>query len=156
MKNQMFRFAGVAAMAAGMAFAQGTSPSPSPNPPAARRNLMRQHIQRMEQQLNLTETQKTQAKSIFDNARTTAQPIRQQLRENHQALMSAAKAQDDSQIQQLSAKQGKLEGQLVAIRTEAFSKFYAMLTPEQRTKADQMHQQFRERMQNRVRPHTTG
>jgi Spy/CpxP family protein refolding chaperone len=143
-------------MAAGMAFAQGQSPSPSANQPAARRNLMRQHFAQMEQQLNLTDTQKQQAKSIFDNARTSAQPIRQQLRENHQALMSAAKTQNDSQIQQLSAKQGKLEGQLVAIRTEAFSKFYAMLTPEQRTKADQMHEQFRERLQNRVRPPTTG
>ena len=32
---------------------------------------------------------------------------------------------------------------MVAIRTEASAKFYQMLTPDQRVKADQMRQQFR-------------
>ena len=110
---------------------------------------------RIAQQLNLTDTQKQQAKTIFQQARQTAQPVREQLKQNRQALAEAAKAGNgEAAIQQLSARQGNLLGQMVAVRTEAFAKFYATLTPEQRTKADQLRQQFQQRMLSRQ--HSNG
>lgn len=123
-----------------------------------RRHFMRERIDRLSQELNLTDTQKQQARTIFQSARTTAQPIREQMRKNHQALMQAAKSgQSSSQIQQLSAEQGKLVGKMAAIHTQAFGKFYhSVLTPEQRTKFDQLQQQRHEKMQNRMRQRTTG
>ena len=153
MKRQLIKFAAVTTLASGMMFAQ--APSPSPNTQARPHNFIRQHMARIAQQLNLTDTQKQQAKTIFQQARQTAQPVREQLKQNRQALAEAAKAGNgEAAIQQLSARQGNLLGQMVAVRTEAFAKFYATLTPEQRTKADQLRQQFQQRMLSRQ--HSNG
>jgi Spy/CpxP family protein refolding chaperone len=144
MKRQLTKFAAVTALASAMMFAQ--APSPSPNPQARPHNFIRQHMARIAQQLNLTDAQKQHAKTIFQQARQTAQPVREQLKQNRQALAEAAKAgNSDPTIQQLAVTQGNLLGQMVAVRTEAFAKFYATLTPEQRTKADQLQQQFQQR-----------
>jgi Spy/CpxP family protein refolding chaperone len=74
----------------------------------------------------------------------------QQLKANRQALSAAVKANDVAQIHSLSAQQGHLQGQLLGIRTEAQAKVYALLTPEQKAKADQMREKVRERMQQRI------
>jgi Spy/CpxP family protein refolding chaperone len=140
MRQHLIRFATVAALAAGMAVAQTAAPAPVPAPGQARtavRPRARMH-QRMMQALNLTDAQKQQAKSIFQQVRQDAQPIRQEV-----------KADDTAQIQALAAKQGSLRGQMLTVRSEAMAKFYSTLTPDQRAKADQMHQQFRQHMQQR-------
>jgi protein CpxP len=155
MKRPLIKFATVTALASGMMFAQAPSPSPNPNANARPHNFIRQRMARVAQQLNLTDAQKQQAKTIFQQARQTAQPVREQLKQNRQALAEAAKAgNNEAAIQQLSVQQGNLLGQMVAVRTEAFAKFYATLTPEQRTKADQMRQQFQQRRLSR--PHSAG
>ena len=84
--------------------------------------------------LNLTDAQKTQMKSIFDEARQSAQPIRQQLRQTRQSLQAAVKVGDSAQIQQLATTEGNEVGQLAAIRASANAKMYKMLTPEQQQK----------------------
>ena len=149
MRFSFLKYAGVAALATGMVFAQvpaGTSQSGTTQAQPGRRGFMRRHLNRMAQQLNLTDSQKQQGREIFQQARQSAQPIRQELKQNREALRAAAKGnQGDTQIQMLANKQGQLLGQLVAIRTEASAKFYQMLTPEQRAKADQMQSQLRQR-----------
>lgn len=84
--------------------------------------------------LNLTDAQKTQMKSIFQDARQSAQPIRQQLRQTRESLQAAVKAGDSAQIQQLATTEGNELGQLAAIRASAHAKMYKMLTPEQQQK----------------------
>ena len=69
--------------------------------------------------------------------------------QNHQSLWAAVKANDTAQIQKLSTEQGNLHGQLAANRSLAMAQFYQILTPEQRAKADQMHQNMQTRMQER-------
>ena len=57
-----------------------------------------------------------------------------------QALNDAAKSNAvDAAIDQLAAALGTTSGQLAAIHTKAFAKFYALLTTEQRTKLDELH-----------------
>ena len=142
------KYAAVAALATGMVFAQAPAGNSQPNTTEAqqgRRGFMRRHMARIAQQLNLTDAQKQQSRAIFQQARQSAQPIRQELKQNREALRAAAKAnQGDSQIQTLANQQGQLLAQMVAIRAEASAKFYQMLTPEQRAKADQMQNQFRQ------------
>ena len=41
-------------------------------------------------------------------------------------------------LDRLSVAVGVIEGQLTAIRTKAFAKFYALLTAEQKTKYDSL------------------
>ena len=149
MINRLMKYTAVAALATGMALAQAAGSNPQTQAPeahAGQRGFMRRHMERIAAALNLSDSQKQQQRAIFRQARQSAQPVREQLRKNREALTAAAKAnQSEAEIQKLSAEQGRLVGQLVAIRTEASAKFYQMLTPEQRVKADQMHAQFKQR-----------
>jgi Spy/CpxP family protein refolding chaperone len=56
----------------------------------------------------------------------------------------------DVGIHDLALTQGNLAGQLVAARSEALAKFYSVLTPEQRAKADLMSQKVRQMLKQRI------
>lgn len=151
MKNNLMRLASVAAIAAGMAFAQ-TPAQPPQQPPARTRSFHRRGMwhRRMMQQLNLTDVQKQQAKAIFQQTRESVRPVREQLKQNREALAAAVKADNTAEIHNLAAKQATLQSRMVEARADAMAKFYATLTPEQRAKSDQLHQQFRQRMEQRM------
>jgi Spy/CpxP family protein refolding chaperone len=157
MKKQFIQFAVVGALAAGLAFAQAPAPAPdaqgSANVGAGAHGILGQRLAQAAQQLNLTDAQKQEARLIFQQAFRDAAPVRAQLRQNRLALAAAVKAgQDNDQIQRLAKTQGNLMGQMVTIRTEAAAAFYANLTPEQKAKADQMQQQFRQKVRSRLHP----
>jgi Spy/CpxP family protein refolding chaperone len=107
----------------------------------------------MMQALNLTPAQKQQSDTIFNDAKQKAAPIRQEMRQNREALNAAVKANNSAQIETLSTRQGELHGKALAIRSGAMAKFYTILTPEQRTKADDMMSRMRQRMEERMRAH---
>ena len=145
----------VVILAPGITLAQTSSGDLHPgagNTQEERPGFMRGHmdLDRVAVALNLTDSQKEQAQTIFQHARESAQPIRQELKEKREKLFAAAKATNsEADIQKLAEEQGRLLGKLLAIRTEASAKFYRMLTPEQRVKYDQMHEQFRQKMYSR-------
>ncbi len=148
------RFAKITALgclAAGLAFAQAARPGRAAARPvrAALRQAAAGAIrQRMLQNLNLTADQKAQAKSIMQQARTQAQPMRTQLQDTRKTLATAVKS-DPGQITNLSAKAGQIQGQLLAIREQATAQIYALLTPDQKTRFDQMEQRLRQRIEKR-------
>jgi Spy/CpxP family protein refolding chaperone len=86
--------------------------------------------------LGLTDAQKAQFKTIQQNARAQAQPIRDQLRQNRQDLHAAIKA--GQPVDAIAAEQGKLLGQMIAIRANTREQFLKLLTPEQLAKLDQL------------------
>jgi|HubBroStandDraft_6_1064221.scaffolds.fasta_scaffold246738_2 Spy/CpxP family protein refolding chaperone len=90
--------------------------------------------------LNLTAAQKAQQKSIFQEARQSAQPVRQQLRETRESLRAAVQANNTEQIQQLAKTEGSELGQLMAIRSTAMAKVHQILTPEQQQKLNDLQQ----------------
>jgi Spy/CpxP family protein refolding chaperone len=92
--------------------------------------------------LGLTDAQKTQAKTILDNAKTAAQPIRTQMKAARGALEAAVVA--GQPVDAPAAAVGTLFGQLAAIRAGAWEQFRAILTPAQLTKLNE----FRARMGN--------
>jgi Spy/CpxP family protein refolding chaperone len=111
--------------------------------------MMKQHMDEVAQKLNLTDAQRKEFHTIFQKAHESAMPIREELKANREALAAAVKADQSAEIQQLATTRGKLVGQMTAIYAEARAKFYHTLTPEQRTKADQMRLDFRQRMRER-------
>lgn len=135
MKRNLMKCATIAAFAAGIALAQPSAPQP--------RAMLRHRIVEAS---DLTDAQKQQAKTIFQQAKLDAQPLKQELQQNRQALATAAKANDAAQIRQLATQQGNVMGQLVATRAQAMAKFYATLTPEQRAKADKIQQRIQQRL----------
>jgi Spy/CpxP family protein refolding chaperone len=140
MKLHLTAIATVAALAVGMAFAQ-TAAAP------AGLKLRAAVRQRMFKKLNLTDAQKAQAKTINQQAKTAAEPLREQLQQNRQSLAAAVKSNDAAQIQSLSAAQGALQGQILAIRATARAKLYAILTPDQQATAAQMQQKVQQLLQ---------
>ena len=150
MNRHLMRLSVVAALAAGMVCAQ--APSTTTQPGSGRAAVRR----RIAQALNLTDAQKQQAQAIIQQTRQTVQPLRQQSKQNRQALMAAIQAgKGDVEIHQLALTQGNLAGQLVAARAEALAKFYGTLTPEQRAKAVQMRQQVRQMIKQRIQQRLT-
>src|ERR1700704_799972 len=126
MKHAFLNVAGAAVLAAGMAFAQNAPAPHSPHPSrhGAQAGSM---IDRFAAKLNLTDTQKQQAQSIFSAARQSAEPVRAQIRQNRQTLAAAVKSGSQADIDRISNSMGPLLAQETAIRSKAFSQFYATL-----------------------------
>jgi len=155
MRDSLTKYVLVATFgAAAMAFAQSPAAEPEPgsvNTQPGAPEVKRGHwdLNHLTQALNLTDSQRAQAQTIFQNARQSAQPIREELKQNREKLTAAAKiSKNEAEIQKLAGEQGRLLGKLIAIRTEASAKFYQILTAEQRVKADEMHERFRQRMRS--------
>jgi Spy/CpxP family protein refolding chaperone len=128
----MRKLIAICAIAAGIVLAQTattTSTTTTTAPPRAR------VLKRLVQTLALTDDQKQQAKTILQTTRSQAQPLAQQLQADRQALATAIQAGDTAAIQSLSAKMGTLRGQVLAIRSQGMAQFFALLTPDQKTKA---------------------
>ena len=136
MKYAFLNVAGAAVLAAGMALAQS---APAQNSPHAGRHGAQagSMIDRLSARLNLTDTQKQQAQSIFAEARKSAQPVRAQIRQDKQALAAAVKSGAKADIDRISKNMGPLLAQASAIHAKAFANFYAILTPDQKSKVDQ-------------------
>jgi Spy/CpxP family protein refolding chaperone len=128
--------AGAAVLAAGMALAQN---APAQNSPHAGRHGAQagSMIDRLSARLNLTDAQKQQAQSIFAEGRTSVQPVRAQIRQDRQALAAAVKSGSQADIDRISNNMGPLLAQASAIHAKAFASFYAILTPDQKSKVDQ-------------------
>jgi Spy/CpxP family protein refolding chaperone len=127
---------GVGLMAAGLMLAQTPQPAPAPAQGRAAVRMPRRAgmMFRLNRLLNLTDDQKAQAKTIFRNARTTAQPLRTQMHDARVALANAVKSgAADTQIDQLSNNAAQIQAQLIALRTKSFEKFYNLLTPDQKS-----------------------
>ena len=88
--------------------------------------------------LNLSDAQKQQAKSLFQQSKQNAQPLRQQLKQNREAISAAIQGNNAAEIQRLAGLQGNLQSQMIANRAQAMAKFYATLTPEQAARAKEM------------------
>ena len=83
--------------------------------------------------LDLTDAQKAQAQTIFDNAKTAASTFTTQVKDNRTAIQTAIES-GKGDLQALTAAQGGLMGQLAFIRAKAASDFYAILTQAQKDK----------------------
>jgi len=138
MKRRLTMIAAIGALAAGTIFAQAAATPPAAGKAPGVRALVRKRLMK---NLDLTAAQKQQAKAIFQSAKQTAQPLAQQLKQDRESLTVAVQTGDSVKIQQLSQEMGTLRGKVLAIRSTAMSQFWATLTPDQQTKA----QQFRDK-----------
>ena len=108
-------------------------------PPAfSGQNFAQRRIDFLSTALNLTEAQKQQATAFFSAARQENQPLEESMKQARTELVDAAESGDEAQLDQAATKVGTLCGQMAAVRAQAFAKLYAVLTPEQRQKADQL------------------
>jgi Spy/CpxP family protein refolding chaperone len=100
-------------------------------------------------ELNLTDAQKTQIKSLWNEERPAVTPLLRQLVTECSEMPAADQSGsfDESKARAAAEKQAATISQLLVERQRLISRIYnEVLTPEQRTKADQL----RERMHGRI------
>ncbi len=151
MKKTILSIAGSAVMATGLIFAQtGATTTPTTPAPHARQFHRAGRFRMLGRRLNLTDAQRQQAKSIFQDMRTQAQPVRAQLKQNRQAVFNAIVAgQSPEQVNQIAQTSAPQIAQLAGLRAQAFQKFYVTLTPAQQ-------QQLQTLRQNRAAHNAAG
>ena len=150
MRNILVSLTAVTIMTGGLLL--GAPQESQTAPPAEQQNQARPRVSRvarMARYLNLTPAQRIQARDEFRAMRQSAQPVRQQLREVRQNMFQAVRANDSAAIDQLSAQEARLRGQLSAMHHQAFARIYSTLSPEQKAKADQLPARFH-RMRQRM------
>lgn len=137
MKRTFLNVAGAAALMAGMAFGQAAPAQQQRQRGQASGTMQRgTMVDRLATQLNLTDVQKQQAQTIFDQAHQASQPVQDQIRQNRQALANAVRSNNTAEIDRITNNMGPLMAQAADNRAKAFAKFYQILTPEQKTTMD--------------------
>lgn len=105
-------------------------------------------LKHMTKELNLTADQQSQIKSIMQAERAKTKPLMQQLRQNSQAQNAAITGNfDEGQARAFASKQTQIMSDLIVEKERAKSQIYAVLTPEQRQKAQQLMQERQEKRQ---------
>ena len=111
------------------------------------------HMGFMAKQLNLTDAQKAQIKTIMQSQRTTMRPLMQQMTQNREAMLTATSggAFDQAKVQAIATQQAQLMSQMTVLKEQLRSQIYnTVLTPDQKAKADQMRQNQLTRMNERL------
>ena len=109
-------------------------------------------LKHMAKQLNLTEAQQTQIKGIMADEKNKIKPMMQQLRQNEQAQNANVNGTfDEAQTQAFANKQSQLMASLIVEKQRIRSEVFAVLTPEQRQKAQQLMQDRQQRRQERMK-----
>lgn len=143
----------VAAGMAGTVLAQGPGRGFGPGAGFGRHSgWMLRH---MTKELNLTADQQTQIKSIMQAQKAKVQPLMQQLRQNEQAQNANITGTfDEAQARTFAGQQAQLMTDLIVERQRTKSQIYAVLTPEQRQKAQQLLQERQQKRQQWMQKHS--
>ncbi|MFB3906630.1 MAG: Spy/CpxP family protein refolding chaperone [Acidobacteriota bacterium] len=91
---------------------------------------------RMFKNLDLTDQQRTDIRKVLEAERSIMQPIREQLRENREALQAATKDGqfNEAEVTKVAERQGELMAQMIVSRERVKAQIWQILTPEQREK----------------------
>lgn len=102
-------------------------------------------------ELDLTEAQREQVRTIMETRRAADEPLMERAQAARQALQTAIQTQpvDEATIRARSADLATIEADLAVSRARLQAEILALLTPEQRTELEQQQAQMRERMETR-------
>jgi len=118
--------------------------------------MMRQIPARLFDQLQLSDTQRTEVQNIFANARETIVPLAQQLREKHAAMRDSVNggAFDEATVRSQAEEIAGLQAQMMVARAQAKNQFLAVLTDEQKARLGELRAERLQRFQEWRRQHT--
>ena len=106
-----------------------------------------QHITRT---FALTDAQQTQVKAMWESEKPNVMPLLQQLSQQHKEMIAAtAKGTfDEGKVTSIADQESQTIGKLLVQKEKLQSKFYQILTPEQRVKFDTLQQRREAHMEN--------
>ena len=111
------------------------------------------HFGYLAKQLNLTDAQKQQIKTMAKAQRATLRPLMQQMAQNRLAMLNATAggAFDQAKVQSLANQRAQLMAQLEVQKASLHSQIYnQVLTSDQKAKADQLRQEKITRINQRL------
>jgi periplasmic protein CpxP/Spy len=165
MRNRFFAVTSIVALVVGATiFALGTNDAVMAHfqhrdggPPHRFGPEMVDHIA---EELKLTEAQKAQVRTLLETANTMLAPLHQKMEDVHNQMESAtANGQfDETQVRALATQQAQLMAETIVEHERLKSRIYSLLTPEQRTKAEEMHKRHSKHFHDQgrdgsLRPH---
>jgi periplasmic protein CpxP/Spy len=103
-------------------------------------------------QLNLTDEQKQQVKSIFEGHKADFQALADRARPARQAMADAIASGDEAAVRQRSTEMGAVQTERAVLAAKVRNEVFKILTPEQQQKAQALRQQFQQRMEHRRGP----
>jgi Spy/CpxP family protein refolding chaperone len=109
-------------------------------------------------ELDLTDAQQAQIKSMIDAEKPAIRPLVQQLaQQQNQMLAATAKGTyDEAKVREVANNQAQVIAQLLVEKEKLISNVYQnVLTPEQRVKADALRQRMADRMTKHLQHQTT-
>jgi Spy/CpxP family protein refolding chaperone len=137
----------VLAIGVGFAFAQKKGDSrgerPFGAPPFA--------LEKIADELGLSEEQRAQIKQITENEKTKIQALAETARAAHEQLkdLGTNGVFNEEQVNQIAAQQAETTRRLIVEKERTKAAIFAVLTPEQRTKAVEMKNKFEEKRRGR-------
>jgi Spy/CpxP family protein refolding chaperone len=123
-------------LSASILFGQTFSTSTNPPTPA---QMVSNLVARLTALLTLTTAQQTQATTIFTNEQAAVSALATSMQTAQTALQTAIKSNDQSGIVTEATQIGALTTQQVEDSAKASAAFYAILTPDQQTKYNELH-----------------
>lgn len=123
------------AVAFGGGFGPGNDGRPGPDPERHARKL-----EMMSVVLDLSESQKAQIEEVFKAGFEAAEPYHEQMRQAREQIrdLVTSGSYDEAKVRELAQKVSSAEVELMVAKARTHSQVYALLTPEQRQKADKL------------------
>ena len=105
------------------------------------------HFDRMAEALDLTPEQREQIQAIRAAEQEKVAPLRQQMKEGREQLHAVIVKQpfDEAAVRTLAAGQAEIRTEMIVSHARVKNQIHALLTPEQREKAEQMRSSMKER-----------
>ena len=102
--------------------------------------------------LELTDAQRAQIKQIMSQARPAMKPLMQQMAQGRQQLLQLELSGtfDEAAARTLANQQTQTMADMIVQRAKVESQVIAVLTPDQKTKLNQMVAEHQQRMQERM------
>ncbi len=137
----------------GSVIARSQTTSDAPPPPPMHRHLgMEGHdMGFFAKQLNLTDDQQAQMKTIMESAHTSMKPLHQQSRQIEMQLHQYAMGTyEDAPVQKLAQQKALIDAQLTVAETKVHNQMFQLLTADQQAKAKQIFASHEARMQQHM------
>lgn len=98
------------------------------------------HVQRMADDLDLSDAQRASVEQIMTDARAQSEPLREQMRSAREAMRGIVHADtfDEAAVRALAGQNAATMTELAVIRAKSRHAVHAVLTPEQREKMHSM------------------
>lgn len=114
-------------------------------------------IAHLARKLDLTTAQQTEVKQLWQSEKPMVTPLVQQLAQLNKQMVQATAggSYDQAKVAAIANQESQVISALILEKEKLTSKFYTLLTPEQRTRFDAMQQRRLERIDRFVQHMTT-